>query len=316
MKEKKSMSKGPKKTRVFVIVIGAAIVIGIAAAVVLAALFAPNPEGSDGNQRTVFWRHIHGLGIEPVDRNILYIATHGDFYQSIDGGPPIKVDEQRADYMAFNAPYAQGVPLYASGHPSTGGNTGLIKSTDGGKTWEQVATILEPPVDFHAMSVSKSNPTIIIGFDSAGRGLFKTIDAGLNWQKLDPPEYISALVISPNDANVIFAGTGKGIYQSNDGANTWTQIESYKGLLVFAIIFDENGVLYASTDQSGLSRSTDLGQTWEKINSQNLTITSIAVDAQNNILYVAGYSPDGFQEVYKSSDDGNSWDLIATNKEL
>jgi hypothetical protein len=288
------------------------IAVGIGVSV---SFFQEFPE-SNSNPRTVFWRHIHGLGIDPADRNVLYIATHGDFYQSVNGGPPVKVDEQRADYMAFNAPYSQGVPLYASGHPATGGNTGLIKSTDGGKTWQQVATILNPAVDFHAMGVSKSDPNIIIGFDSAGRGLFKTVDAGLNWQKLDPPEYVSALAISPNDPNVVFAGTGKGIYQSSDGAQTWTPIEQYKGLLVFALAFDENGILYSSTEEFGLSKSADLGKTWDTITTPKLTITSIASDGQNNILYVSGHAPDGYQEVYKSSDGDNTWDLIGTNKKL
>ena len=306
-----------KSGKLFVLIVGIAIVAGIAAAVALVSVTVPNLDAeSNGNSRSVFWRHIHGLGIDPTDRRILYIATHGDFYQSVNGGPPVKVDEQRADYMAFNAPPNTGMPLYASGHPSTGGNMGLVKSTDGGKTWQTVTTILEPPVDFHAMAVTKSNPNMIIGFDSAGRGLFKTVDAGLNWQKLDPPDYISALAISPTDPDVIFAGTGKGIYQSNDGASTWMQLEQYKGLLVFALIFDENGTLYASTDQFGLSRSTDSGQSWNKVSTPNLTIMSITTDVQNKILYVAGYSPDGFQEVYRSLDDGNSWELIGTNKEL
>src|SRR3989338_6806692 len=34
---------------------------------------------SSANYRTVPWRHIHGLGIEPTDRTILYIATHVNF---------------------------------------------------------------------------------------------------------------------------------------------------------------------------------------------------------------------------------------------
>lgn len=181
-----------------------AVVAVIAAGIVL-SLQNQKVGDANNNPRTVFWRHIHGLGIDPSDRGILYIATHGDFYQSINGSPPLKVDKKRADYMAFNASPNAGMPLYASGHPSTGGNMGLVKSTDGGKTWQTVATILDPPVDFHAMSVSKSEPNTIIGFDSAGRGLFKTTDAGLNWQKLEPPEYISALAISPTNSNVIFA---------------------------------------------------------------------------------------------------------------
>lgn len=263
--------------------------------------------------RTVEWRHVHGLGIDPTDRTILYIATHGDFYHSHDGSPPFKVDIVRADYMAFNAPPTQGIPLYASGHPSTGGNTGLIKSIDGGQSWENVAKILEPPVDFHAMSVSKSDPNIIIGFDSAGRGLFTTVDAGKTWETLQYPDYVSALAISPNDSNVVLAGTGKGIFQSNDGAKSWIQLDQYKGITILALSFDEEGVLYTS-NQFGLSRSSDLGSTWEKINTPNLTATSIAVDSQNKIIYVAGYSSEGFQEVYRSLDDGKNWNIIGTNK--
>ena len=289
-----------------------AIIIGIA---ISSALSSTNPVSQTEHSRTVYWKHVHGLGIDPADRTILYIATHGDFYQSHDGNLPFKVDIIRADYMAFNAPPITGIPLYASGHPSTGGNTGLIKSTDGGQSWESVAKVLEPPVDFHAMAVSKSDPNTIIGFDSAGRGLFKTIDAGKTWETLQYPEYVSALAISPNDSQIIFAGTGKGIFQSTDAAKTWTQLDEYKGINILALAFDENGVLYAS-NQFGLSRTADLGKTWEKINRPDLTITSIAIDAQNKIIYVSGYSRDGYQEVYRTKDDGSNWEIIGTNKVL
>ena len=302
------------RTTLFVVVIGAGIAAGIGMAVILAGLTIEKSETT--NARTVFWRHVHGLGVDPSDKSILYIATHGDFYQSVNGGPPIKVDEQRADYMAFNAPYSAGAPLYASGHPATGGNTGLIRSTDGGKTWHQVATILDPPVDFHAMSVSKSDPNIIIGFDSANRGLFRTADGGQSWQRLDAPDYLSALAISSSDSSVVFAGAGNGLYFSGDGGNTWSQSNSLKGDLVFALAFDEKGVLYASVERLGLMRSHDHGQSWERLGTPELTVTSIAADAQSGILYVAGYSAEGFQEVYKSSDEGATWDLIGTNKEL
>jgi len=265
--------------------------------------------------RTADWRHIHGLGIDPVDRTILYIATHGDFYHSHDGNPPFKVDIVRADYMAFNAPTTIGIPLYASGHPASGGNTGLIKSIDGGQSWESVSKVLEPPVDFHAMSVSKSDPNTIIGFDSAGRGLFKTVDAGKIWETLQYPDYISALAISPIDSQLVFAGTGKGIFQSSDGAKSWTLLDEYKGITILALTFDENETLYAS-NQFGLSRSSDFGKSWENLSDPDLTITSIAVDTQNKIIYVAGYSPDGYQEIYRSKDDTKSWDIIGTNKGL
>ena len=164
--------------KLIAIALGISAVIGI---IGIQNVLQLQPQTPTTFSRTIDWRHIHGLGIDPTDRTILYIATHGDFYHSHDGSPPFKVDIVRADYMAFNAPPNAGVPLYASGHPATGGNTCLIKSTDGGQSLEGVAKVLEPSVDFHSMTVSNSDPDTIIGFDSGGRGLFKTTDAGKTW---------------------------------------------------------------------------------------------------------------------------------------
>jgi photosystem II stability/assembly factor-like uncharacterized protein len=312
------------KGRLIAIGAGIGVVVIIAVVMVAISMNSSKPQSSTSetysNSKTVSWIHVHGLGIDPSDSSILYIATHGDFYKSVNGGTPIKVDKQRADYMAFNAPQTSGVPLYASGHPSTGGNTGLIKSMDGGQTWQVLATILDPPVDFHAMALGKSDPNIIIGYDSADRGLFKTIDAGKTWDKLDAPgDYVAALAMSPSDPKIVFAGTGKGLFQSNDGGASWTQLNQYKGLAVLALAFDTDGNLYASTEEFGLAMSPDLGKTWESIRRppDNLSTTSIAVDSQNKMIYVAGFaSPQGYQEVYRSTLDGREWQLVGTNKDL
>lgn len=299
-----------------------AIGVAIAAAIGIGIAFSMsgNTSQTSPDSRTVPWIHVHGLGVDPSDPSVLYIATHGDFYKSIDGGTPVKVDRERADYMAFNAPMAAGAPLYSSGHPSTGGNTGLIKSTDGGQTWQTVSTVLDPPVDFHAMAVSASDPNVIIGFDSGGRGLFKTTDAGSTWENLDyPGEFVIALAIAPDNPDIVFAGTPKGLYQSSDGAASWTQLNQYKGLAVMALAFDAQGDLYASTEEFGLAKSPDIGQTWDGLSRppDNLTVTSIVVDSENGVLYVAGQAaPQGYQEVFKGNLNGSGWQLVGTNKVL
>jgi hypothetical protein len=318
--ERREMSHG--KGKLIAIGIGIVVAIGIGVAVATSSQNSGTPDGGEkaSESRTVSWIHVHGLGIDPSDSSILYIATHGDFYKSVNGETPVKVDKERADYMAFNAPQTEGVPLYASGHPSTGGNTGLIKSTDGGETWQVVATVLDPPVDFHAMAVGKSDANTIIGYDSGGRGLFKSTDAGKTWEKLDGPgDYVAALAMSPSDPNLVFAGTGQGLFQSTDGGASWSQLNQYKGIGVLALAFDADGNLYASSEEFGLARSLDLGKTWEGIGRppDRLTTTSIVLDSQNKIIYVAGYaSPQGYQEVFSADLEGSDWQLIGTNKEI
>lgn len=305
------MVNSKKKFAIFPIIILVGIIVVVFA---LSSETSQEQQNIAKNPRVMEWRHIHGLGLDPDDPNLLFIATHGDFYHSRNGGPPVKVDKIRADYMAFSAPYNKDAPLYASGHPSTGGNTGLIKSSDGGITWQQVATVLDPPVDFHAMAVSKTDPNLIIGFDSANRGLFKTTDAGKTWITIDYPNRISALAISPHDSEIIFAGTQNGIYKTVDGGKTWNHV-SYKGLNVFALAFDEQGTLFGSVGTFGLVKSADGEKTWEDLPEIiDLTITSFALDYSNKIIYVSGYPSEGFQELYKMTYDLDSYDLIATNK--
>ncbi|HJJ23320.1 MAG TPA: hypothetical protein OQH54_06365 [Nitrosopumilus sp.] len=320
MKKSKYDKSNSKKLFVssFVIIIIVVVVIFL---IGISIISEPSPSvdnSSSDNSKIIDWRHVHGLGLDPADHSILYIATHGDFYQSISGALPIKVDKVKADYMAFNAPPVSGYPLYASGHPSTGGNTGLIKSNDGGIIWEHVSNVIEPPVDFHAMAVSKQNPETIIGFDSGARGLFKTVDAGKTWETLEPPqyEYISALAFSPMDSELIFAGTANGIYKSNNGGKTWIHLGAYQGLSVFALAFDDKGRLFASIKTFGVVQSDDFGESWESLIHTDLTVSSITADSENNYLYVGGYVPDGYQEVYKISYDTGSYELIGTNKGL
>lgn len=295
----------------------AGIIIVIAIALALANLEEDQiTQNQTSNSKTVFWQHIHGLGYDPADRTILYIATHGDFYQSTNRSSPIKVDQHRTDYMAFNAPTNPGYPLYASGHPDTGGNAGLIQSTDGGKTWQLVSKVSEPPVDFHAMSVSKTNPQIIIGFDSGKQKLFKTQDGGSSWQILETPPGISSIAISPLDSELVMVGTSKGLFKSIDGGNSWVKINSYENLKVFAVAFDEDNQLFGSVETFGIVGSSDLGDSWGALGNVSLTVTSIAPDSQNNTIYLAGYSPDGYQEVYKFSYDLKESELIGTNQEI
>jgi photosystem II stability/assembly factor-like uncharacterized protein len=137
--------------------------------------------------------------------------------------------------------------------------------------------------------------------------------AGKTWITMDYPEYISALTISPHDSDIIFAGTGNGIYKTTDAGKTWSHI-SYKGLNVSALSFDEQGTLFGYVGTFGLVKSDDVGKSWENIQDIDLTVTSFALDHLNRIIYVGGYSSGGFQEVYKMPYDLESYELIATNK--
>jgi photosystem II stability/assembly factor-like uncharacterized protein len=124
---------------------------------------------------------------------------------------------------------------YFTSAGSTG--TGVIKSTDGGATWnatglkDTAATLIV--IDQADPSILYAGTQDIYTEPRGFRGLFKSIDSGANWLAVnngltslaDIGATITALVIAPNHSNILYAGTSRdGIYKSADGAATWVKL--------------------------------------------------------------------------------------------
>jgi len=286
-------------------------------------------ESSAEQNILVDWVHIHGIVIDPSDPTSIYLGTHVGLYKSSGGSGWKNIGEDRSDLRGFIVhPYDTKV-MYSSGHPPEGQNLnlGFRKSTDGGLTWETVSTILDPPVDFHAMTISPANPNILYGYDSAGRGLFITKDAGNSWKQINSPHgAVISLAAHPKDEKVVFAGTHSGIYRSDDEGLTWTQLDEFKGFGVTALAFERDGALYAFATFPpmikgiDMAKSNDDGKTWNMLRADlgNEVVFHIAVDPTNqNILYAStalrlqsGEEP---ESLYRSTDGGQSWLLLTTS---
>jgi hypothetical protein len=55
-------------------------------------------------------------------------------------------------------------------------------------------------------------------------------------------------------------------------------LDTYQGMAVFALAFDDNGRLFASVKTFGIVYSDDSGESWEDMQNVDLTISSIAAD--------------------------------------
>ena len=128
---------------------------------------------------------------------------------------------------------------------------GILKSTDGGKTWQNKGLV--DAQHFGAISINPNNPDeLVVGVighlysPNEERGVYKTTDGGDTWEKtlfISDEAGIIDLVRAPDDPNTLFAsawqknrkawnfdGSGKdsGIYKSTDGGGTW-KLVSTKG---------------------------------------------------------------------------------------
>ena len=140
---------------------------------------------------------------------------------------------------------------------SAGG--GVWKTTDGGNTWIPLTDNL-PVLSGGALAFNPLNyNTIWYGTGEQhycavcfpGDGLFKSTDGGYTWVKVAPASvvgyYISRVIISPLDTNVIFVASDRGILKSTDGGVTWNWV--FSGDQVNDLVYrqDDPNVLFAST---------------------------------------------------------------------
>ncbi|MGH9487710.1 MAG: VPS10 domain-containing protein [Terriglobales bacterium] len=182
-----------------------------------------------------------------------------------------------------------------------------------------------------------------IGFDNGG--VWKSTDYGSNWHPIFDHEAsgsIGAIAVAPSDPNVIYVGTGAaiirpdlatgdGVYKTTDGGKTWTHLGLTDTEMIAYISVDPHnpnrvfvaalGHPYGPNADRGIFRSTDGGQTWQKVlyKGPYVSANDVEIDPQNpNIVYAALWQQqEGFAEdmsfsgtgggVFKSTDGGNTW---------
>ncbi len=191
-------------------------------------------------------------------------------------------------------------------------------------------------------------------FGATGGGVWKTTDAGANWQPITDGQIgtgaVGAIAVADSDPNVIYLGMGEqtvrgnvshgdGIYKSTDAGSTWKHIGLKDSRHIFRVrIHPRNpdivyvaalGHLFGPNQERGIFRSTDGGKSWSKILYRNERVgaSDLVIDPTNaNILYAAFWQvlrtpyslESGGSEggIFKSTDGGDTWTEITKNKGL
>ena len=287
-----------------------------ASALLLAlAAFSLSPVSADSGTTLT---HVHGLSFSEDGKKLMIPSHHGiAVYQD---GTWSKAAGPQHDYMGFATTRDA---LYSSGHPAPGSGLtnpfGLIKSRDGGKTWQKLG--LEGESDFHTLATSYGTNAVYVlnhqrnsRMDSAG--IYRTRNDGLKWQHADAKGLgpkITSLAVHPTDAATVAAGTDNGLYLSRDSGDSFERWVA--GPQVLAETFDLDGEhLWFSTygKTPGLSKvALKPGAQPVEIKLPPLKEDAVAYIAQNparpNEIAIATFK----RSVYLRKGEGGAWKQIA-----
>ena len=201
----------------------------------------------------------------------------------------------------------------------------VFKSTNGGGNWAPANTGL-PDVFVRALVIDPQvTSTIYAGTSGAFigpvfRGMFKSIDGGMNWTPLAStpgPASVVSVAVDPQNPAIIYAGTANlppdTLFKSTNGGANWTPVgDGLPNGIVSALAIDPQNpaIVYAGT-QFGLFKSTNGGaaNSWTPMNtgftpSPTPQILTLVIDPQNTSTVYAGTGGFG---VFKSIDGGANW---------
>jgi photosystem II stability/assembly factor-like uncharacterized protein len=227
---------------------------------------------------------------------------------------------------------------------------GVWKSNDGGASYSPIFDKHMQSIGQVAVDPNDPEQTIWVGTGeiwtrnsvSIGDGLYKTTDGGTNWKKIpgfDNSERIAGIEVHPKNSDVVYVGVlgalwsdseDRGVYKTTDGGKTWNKIlyiDQKTGVADFIMDPSNPDILYASMwehrrtawnfnsggEQSGLYKSTDGGETWNKIHNGfpagklGRIGVAVAPSEPNRIYAVIESEQEEDKGLYRSEDGGANW---------
>ncbi|MBX7125092.1 MAG: glycosyl hydrolase [Cyclobacteriaceae bacterium] len=241
---------------------------------------------------------------------------------------------------------------------TTGG--GLWKTEDAGTSWHNISDGYFKTGTVGAVAVAESDPNVVyVGMGehaprgvttSYGDGVYKSTDAGKTWKKLglDLTRQIANIRIHPQNPDVVYvaaqgaihgATPDRGVYKSVDGGATWKKVlfvDDNTGCADLSMDMTNPRILYAAMwdyrrlpwqvrsggPGSGLYKSTDGGETWDKIHNglpKELGKMSVSVCRSNPDKVYALVESDTQKEqggLFVSNDAGKNWTRISKDHRL
>ena len=184
---------------------------------------------------------------------------------------------------------------------------------------------------------------------TAGGGVWKTTNHGTTYEPIfnfEGSASTGAVAVAPSDPDIVWVGTGEpantranswgdGVYRSDDGGDTWTNMGLLDSYLISKIVVHPTdpdrvwvaamGHLWGTNGERGVFRTSDGGDSWQHVLSVNDTTGAMDIEIDPNdpdVLYAGMWQRFRFgggdmdesgpgSGVFKSTDGGSTWTRLA-----
>lgn len=287
-------------------------------AIALAISIIPLAWGSANAAIGVALTHVHGLTYAADGATLMVPSHHGLAVYS--SGQWSKAPGPEHDYMGFTGTRNA---LYSSGHPAPGSGLknpfGLIKSTDGGKSWKQL--VLQGESDFHTLAASYgTNAVYVVNSQTNSQmetqGVYFTTNDGEKWQRVEAAGLagrVHGLAVHPSDSATVAAAADQGLFLSKDAGASFKPVASGKRVLAATFTFNGNDLWWSGYDGGPTLSVLDLrsGEKPRTVNLPDLGEDAVSFIAQNPVrtseMAIATFK----KSIFISKNAGKSWSRIA-----
>ncbi len=271
----------------------------------------------------------HAMVVSPADPDRICLGTDGGVYISSNGGTAwnLCTVQPSTQFYAVTIDYLRPERLYGG----TQDNGTLRTATGGLDEWEMIHG-----GDGFYTNVDFTDSDVIYAEYQWGY-LRKSIDFGYSWifmmngiHEEDRCNWCTPVVMDPVNPRTLYYGSYR-LYRTTSGGGNW-HIKSddltdgpdpdnltYGTITTIAVAPSNTDVIYVGTDDANLWVTTDVGESWTRIDAglPQRWITRVAVDPYaDSVAYVtlSGHRVGGMlPHIYRTSNRGGSWEPISSN---
>ncbi|MFZ1704906.1 MAG: hypothetical protein WAT79_11210 [Saprospiraceae bacterium] len=278
---------------------------------------------------------INCVAFHPTNANIIWVGSPGGgLWKSTDGGSTWNTTFDNQVVLGVSAivihPTTPNTMYIATGDGdgSDTYSTGVLKSLDGGVTWNttglnwavtnqrRIRRLIMDPDDSNMLLAATTN------------GLYRTTNGGTNWTQMNASSFYDVEANPDASSNTFYASTSSAIYRStNNGAN-WTNVQTISGSNRISLAVSPNNISYvyalsslsSNNGFNGIYRSENSGASYTvRATTPNLLgwnanggdtggqgwyDLALAVDPTDaEIVYTGGVN------CWKSTNGGTGWSL-------